>query len=973
MNISIKKILKDQIANNNFNEVIDTLLSASTDHEELYNEVILIKAQYINLEKLIRLSVVSVNEQRIEFSKFTYALLQLLDRIDDDQLINSDDTTNEGNKLWDNLPTELTNIHDLLKFRTRITKKYYGRENDMQDVLNWILLPINIERKIGILWGVGGVGKSRFSNELIQKIIEIGWHGAFIESENDIKFSKLKKGFLFILDYPEERQDEVTQIISKIRSVTISKPIKLLLVSRNGIDWWKKSDLPILRNNYLFSDIFEKKLEKLNINSTIELFRETLNVVSQKYNYPEVVFSNEEIEFWILKNNEVTLPLYTITSAIYIIINQKNTLDIGEKEIFQDISQRERQRINRVEAKIGFKKDSLVSLSVIASICGEIDSDLILKLSDKSIGLNLPNEKKILVKIKNYYLWDKRKGVLNSVKPDILASTILSEELMCTGSSLLKPLSVFIELLVSENSEGLIDKISRVVFDSGKIYSQNNPVLTSLIKIVEKDYINFQILKYFTQEFRPSYVLLPFVIKIDEKLVQVETNLLDKFKHLVYYSAHLIWAEDYKKAINPFKEAESIAKDLEISKSLKLVELYSEFLHIASMLYNHLGQNQTALINAKESVDVLKKNYTYMPIEVKYKLSQSLKELSNAFKDNRQYKEAIETSDEAIEICAELNHETKGIYENELARLYHNRALVFLALNDNINAHLNIDKATNIRKKLVVSKPDRYEKYLAFSMDQNVEILCLLEKWDEALSLVDEVIKIRYELAKINPIQFGILHINALQLKARILDSLKLNKEKEDVELERSEVILRYDESGIQLNYQFGFQNQSISDLAIDFLKLGEKFYIAKDYSKSKRLLYKGIKYAKISCENGINNLRDYTKAVLLNNYAYGVILLIELEVDLKDELESAENNLMVALSYLKDKKDTIFIDDTFGTLLFIKGKIENSNETVQRAIALMSNALNGFKKIDRTELATLTQDRIIEAENWIKEHSSKF
>ena len=46
-------------------------------------------------------------------------------------------------------------------------------------------------------------------------------------------------------------------------------------------------------------------------------------------------------------------------------------------------------------------------------------------------------------------------------------------------------------------------------------------------------------------------------------------------------------------------------------------------------------------------------------------------------------------------------------------------------------------------------------------MNQHVEILLLLNKTNEALNLIDELIKVRHELAKINPIQFGILLINA--------------------------------------------------------------------------------------------------------------------------------------------------------------------------------------------------------------------
>jgi len=97
--MTLKESLKKLVAEDKIKKLIDLLMDIFKDTEEL-NSVILLSARFSDINNSISLGITDNKTSRIEKSKITFSLLDLIDRIDDDQeFLQNKTNTNNNNTI----------------------------------------------------------------------------------------------------------------------------------------------------------------------------------------------------------------------------------------------------------------------------------------------------------------------------------------------------------------------------------------------------------------------------------------------------------------------------------------------------------------------------------------------------------------------------------------------------------------------------------------------------------------------------------------------------------------------------------------------------------------------------------------------------------------------------------------------------------------------------------------------------------
>jgi hypothetical protein len=142
----------------------------------------------------------------------------------------------------------------LLQAKHRIVP-FVDLDNRRQGLINWALGRGSYQPQAvagRVIYGPGGLGKTRLLIELIQDLTEEGWLAGFVnydvlghpvrgpQFENLVRDGCDAQGLLLVVDYAEGRAEEVKALARLIieRERAGRAPARLVLLSRAAGDWW---------------------------------------------------------------------------------------------------------------------------------------------------------------------------------------------------------------------------------------------------------------------------------------------------------------------------------------------------------------------------------------------------------------------------------------------------------------------------------------------------------------------------------------------------------------------------------------------------------------------------------------------------------------------------------------------------------------------------------------------------------------
>jgi glycosyltransferase involved in cell wall biosynthesis/tetratricopeptide (TPR) repeat protein len=114
------------------------------------------------------------------------------------------------------------------------------------DALNAWLDDSQWPQSVRLLTSAGGTGKTRLAIEFCQQRIATGWYAGFLDADLASKdmsatwqtLGNLNQPLLIVIDYAETRQAVLLALIEAILKTPGSQMVRLLLLARDGGEWW---------------------------------------------------------------------------------------------------------------------------------------------------------------------------------------------------------------------------------------------------------------------------------------------------------------------------------------------------------------------------------------------------------------------------------------------------------------------------------------------------------------------------------------------------------------------------------------------------------------------------------------------------------------------------------------------------------------------------------------------------------------
>lgn len=118
---------------------------------------------------------------------------------------------------------------------------FAGRRQELEDLIEWCTG--DNDRKVRLITGPGGVGKSRLAHELAQRLAGLGWSSFEVPSRREADILRDVRGatsgrVLLVVDYAETRAH--LSALLDAASVDNGRRVRVLLLARSVGEWWER-------------------------------------------------------------------------------------------------------------------------------------------------------------------------------------------------------------------------------------------------------------------------------------------------------------------------------------------------------------------------------------------------------------------------------------------------------------------------------------------------------------------------------------------------------------------------------------------------------------------------------------------------------------------------------------------------------------------------------------------------------------
>jgi len=186
----------------------------------------------------------------------------------------------------------------------------------------------------------------------------------------------------------------------------------------------------------------------------------------------------------------------------------------------------------------------------------------------------------------------------------------------------------------------------------------------------------------------------------------------------------------------------------------------SRDLEVARQLVERLPYPTTALREAAAAVEdvlwsaLVRREGEELNEEEREKLAGRANDRSNRLADLGRREEALEATEQAVEICRDLIRSRPDAFRPNLARSLNNLALRLADLGRGDEALEPIEEAVEIYRDLARSRPDAFRPNFALSLNSLSNCLADLGRLEEALEAIEQAVEVHRDLARSRPDAF---------------------------------------------------------------------------------------------------------------------------------------------------------------------------------------------------------------------------
>ena len=374
-----------------------------------------------------------------------------------------------------------SNIFDLLSWRSRLIERMIGRDLDYAQLIAWACEAPN-QIAIRFLTGPGGAGKSRLAAEVATELRKKKWSTGFINLNKRVEIPVTQMGTLLVIDYPEERREDLRGLLREIRGMD-NPPgkIRVLLLSRRPRDWWN-ADL-VASGAHELCDAQDCTVKPLDAADTCQLVREAVGRLAAYRSAAPVFPEDAAIFSWHARNPDLHgLPLFVTAAAIHSVLEPASTFDLSGAKIVEALVRRERRRLDEAARRAHWPVPEAASrLYGLASLRGGLEGGTLKSLAQRAPDIGLPPAERIVDQVRDQGWWTA--DHLPAPQPDLMAAELLHQILGEQSDAVADWLSAVLDSARSID----VGRLARLAHDIATLHAgPSNRLVSGLIAAVKK-------------------------------------------------------------------------------------------------------------------------------------------------------------------------------------------------------------------------------------------------------------------------------------------------------------------------------------------------------------------------------------------------------------------------------------------------------------------------------------------------------
>ena len=649
------------------------------------------------------------------------------------------------------------NLFLALQWRYNLAPTLRGRDRELQSLMEWAEDgESNIQ--IRLLTGGGGSGKTRLAATAARELRTRGWAAGFLPRDADAthviispKGETLRKLFL-IMDYPEERMNVVEKLIravSDISDTLVDFPIRILLVSRRGLDGWQQI---MDHMGHRAGRQALAELDALSVDQAHALFVETASAFAQLTgkSQPDLV----GVRNWLSADKGHRVPLVSMAAAIHQVITGDSGFGLGAHGVITALAKFEGVRAKKVSRDQDLGEMAIPRLLALAAMSSDgLSDDQCIQLA--GLGVGEQSNQKFIDRLANTPWHHRRQdgtGYITRPEPDRMAAVFMGLILLDRVES---KLPEWIAVAVEPDAEQFGANLNRIGFDlisAPPAWSQR--LETTLAKMIEASPeraahfmgMAMQEAGVFSAGF--ATVILQELLNLEVGGAEFRSTLLNNF------SGHLSKIGRREEALDAAQEAVTIRRELAKSQPDAFTPYLAGSLNNVATMLSELGRREEALDAAQEAVTIRRELAKSQPDAFTPDLAMSLNNVANRLSELGRREEALDAAQEAVRIYRELAKSQPDAFTPYLAGSLNNVATMLSELGRREEALDAAQEAVRIYRELAKSRPDAFTPDLAVSLNNVANRLSELGRREEALDAAQEAVRIYRELAKSQPDAF---------------------------------------------------------------------------------------------------------------------------------------------------------------------------------------------------------------------------
>ena len=666
-----------------------------------------------------------------------------------------------------------------------------ARQPDLDDLHNW-LDDQQWPHAVRLITGAGGLGKTRLALELCQLRTVAGWHTGFLDAQLEqrdmtVAWQQLRTfdmPVLVVIDYAETRQQVLLALIKFIVQNAGKHPVRILLLARDGGEWWdnlpsKDPHCEALLSGYATTGPYtlpplhpEEDGRRYAYRQALTAFADALGVST-----PDVTPE--------LTGDHFGRPLYLQMAALLALHGERPTTADG---LTRALLNHERRYWIRLLAHFTFSEPEqhaqrLLALTTLAGgFATPKDAQAFWNKAGGTV-LNTADFSSLFKALVPLY---PGKQGLQAVRPDLLGEALVAQALVGSGASRLldavlsngspqtiRHHSLTVLARLSDKRPDLHETLAdALAYHFAHCYLEVLVVATEthghLPALAETAFarlqpaLKSQVAGLLEPQLRQESVQLAELgCLVTEFLVEKSRQKLLKNRNtdcqanyagkMVNHSVSLFWVGRNDQALDCSREAFKYFKQLHSLNSERFAPDYALSLSNYSNRLGEAGQDEEALEHAIQALEIRQRLAKKNPYRFAPDHAASLNNYANRLSDNGQIKEALEHSRQALEIRQRLAQENPDRFESEYAASLNNYAIRLSDDGQNEEAIEHTRYALEINKRLAQKNPDRSEPDYALSLNNYANRLSVDGQNEEAIKYDRHALEINERLAQKNP------------------------------------------------------------------------------------------------------------------------------------------------------------------------------------------------------------------------------